>query len=1120
MAHPYIGSSTSDLQALFAVNQDNLDVLEDILYELGLRKTQEARKLMIQIAQRIVDLRDDDEEDVFKDAFHTDEDSACDLSEENKDPHIDKGKQPIGGAWRPGSFGAASQELELAPDDIQRPNNLSRIRPPGTSGLPSAYQKPLNQDFSLSLPEGAELVDRYIAALGALITEIKGTGSGQKRYEIENGRQIEPGASETIYSFPFTDEADLFEEAQIEVALPSQKVEGSIISIGAGHLILALKENVGPEIEKALLQIHATVLLEALKEKIEQIKQGHLTINRALSDAVIGQTGLPPDPEPIPEVGAPDLNPAQQKALQRALTTAITYIWGPPGCGKTKTLGEIARAVFESGKRVLICSNTNKAVDQVLFTICEALTECHPAIEEGRVVRLGRIADDKLETKYTSYVTIDGIVTRSSAGLEARKCELAEEIACIDARTADAQRTIELFMALDDSGAEVVRMKKIVNDAATEDRRLQTVHEELQAKVMRLEAELQKRKKTFFGFLMRSEAAIQQDLNSARVDLEAHPGKIAESFQHYQQMRTSFESAQEAFDRCRTSVERKDRATAIQIVGNADHARAPLVAELCEIAAKIVVLRDKILRDAKILGATCTKSYMSAKDIGQVDLVIIDEASMATLPMIWFSAGLSRERVVVCGDFRQIAPIVPTKKQAIFDVLGNDVFTEIGMADTPETDTRLVMLDTQYRMRAPICNLISGPMYNNTLKTWVGRDDGSVAPLPGSFDEPLTIIDTSDLWPFESQTASGSRFNLMHGLLIRNLAWYFAQEGYVEGVKDLGICTPYTAQAKLIHKLLAGESLDRHIQVGTVHRFQGDERRTVVFEVPESHGGARNIGLFIQGLPPSHSGARLMNVAVSRAQDHLIVMANLTYLDRRLPSASLLRSILYDMQEHGRVIMGRELLELRPIESDLKGLVGKVDLDIDATTFGLFDERSFDAALKADISTAQESVVIFSGFITPRRVGEIGDLLRAKVADGVKVRCVTRPPQLNGTMDPTLGKAALDILEGIGCVVDCRANIHQKVVLIDKKVVWHGSLNALSHAHRTEESMTRVVNEGVAQTIAAAISKRRTSAEKAASTVAEPENPRCPKCEARTFCAIDGEGTHREFFYCEADCGW
>ena len=185
-------------------------------------------------------------------------------------------------------------------------------------------------------------------------------------------------------------------------------------------------------------------------------------------------------------------------------------------------------------------------------------------------------------------------------------------------------------------------------------------------------------------------------------------------------------------------------------------------------------------------------------------------------------------------------------------------------------------------------------------------------------------------------------------------------------------------------------------------------------------------------------------------------------------------------------------------------------------------KQSFDAAIKADFLAAKDSIVVFSGFVTPRRVAEYGDLFRVKIAEGVKIRCVTRPPHLNGSISPTDGKQALDALEGIGCIVDCRARIHQKVILIDNKTVWHGSLNALSHAHVTEESMTRVVNEGVAQAVAAAMAKRRYSREKATSLVAQAENPRCEQCAARTVYA---EGRHGPYFYCEnrsADggCDW
>ena len=216
-------------------------------------------------------------------------------------------------------------------------------------------------------------------------------------------------------------------------------------------------------------------------------------------------------------------------------------------------------------------------------------------------------------------------------------------------------------------------------------------------------------------------------------------------------------------------------------------------------------------------------------------------------------------------------------------------------------------------------------------------------------------------------------------------------------------------------------------------------------------------------------------------------------------------------------LLGSELIKLRPIESDLRGLFDRVPLDIDAKTMGIFNQSTFDPAIEADLANAKGTIVIFSGFVTPSRVAKLGDLLRMKIAEGVKVRCVTRPPKLNGTMDPTRSKNALDALEQINCVVDCRARIHEKVVLIDNEIVWHGSLNVLSHTHRTDESMTRVANAGLAKALAANMSKRRVSSEIALQTIGDAENPRCGTCGARS---VYNEGKFGPFFYCEEECGW
>ena len=109
------------------------------------------------------------------------------------------------------------------------------------------------------------------------------------------------------------------------------------------------------------------------------------------------------------------------------------------------------------------------------------------------------------------------------------------------------------------------------------------------------------------------------------------------------------------------------------------------------------------------------------------------------------------------------------------------------------------------------------------------------------------------------------------------------------------------------------------------------------------------------------------------------------------------------------------------------------------------------------------------------------------------------------------------MLSNIGAVVDFRANIHQKVCLIDNRIVWWGSLNALSHGGHADEMMTRAVNEGFAKTVAAHMSKRPVSAQKAQATVAERENPLCKVCDAHS---VFKEGRYGPYFECEALCGW
>ena len=101
------------------------------------------------------------------------------------------------------------------PDDRQKPELLTLVRPPGTRGLPDAWQRPLKRDVALQLAANAGLPERFVAALHELTSEMKRSGSGQKRYELERGERTDVAGNEFIYVFPFADDADLFEEARV-----------------------------------------------------------------------------------------------------------------------------------------------------------------------------------------------------------------------------------------------------------------------------------------------------------------------------------------------------------------------------------------------------------------------------------------------------------------------------------------------------------------------------------------------------------------------------------------------------------------------------------------------------------------------------------------------------------------------------------------------------------------------------------------------------------------------------------------------------------------------------------------------------------------------------------------
>ena len=88
---------------------------------------------------------------------------------------------------------------------------------------------------------------------------------------------------------------------------------------------------------------------------------------------------------------------SQFDAFKAALDKDITFIWGPPGTGKSYTLATIIMALHGMSKeRTAVCCLSNVAVDQLVNKVIDIVNEEEPQMARGEFYRAGRTQDERL----------------------------------------------------------------------------------------------------------------------------------------------------------------------------------------------------------------------------------------------------------------------------------------------------------------------------------------------------------------------------------------------------------------------------------------------------------------------------------------------------------------------------------------------------------------------------------------------------------------------------------------------------------------------------------------------------------------------------------------------------
>ena len=122
----------------------------------------------------------------------------------------------------------------------------------------------------------------------------------------------------------------------------------------------------------------------------------------------------------------------------------------------------------------------------------------------------------------------------------------------------------------------------------------------------------------------------------------------------------------------------------------------------------------------------------------------------------------------------------------------------------------------------------------------------------------------------------------------------------------------------------------------------------------------------------------------------------------------------------------------------------------------LYDENTFYKAFVNDLDNCRKEVIIECPFITSARISLLQPYFEKLLSVGVKIYIITRDPREHNEVMEDQSEAEISHFEEIGVhVLLCPGNHHRKLAIIDRKILWEGSLNILSQT-RSHEIMRRI----------------------------------------------------------------
>ncbi len=636
-------------------------------------------------------------------------------------------------------------------------------------------------------------------------------------------------------------------------------------------------------------------------------------------------------------------NRSQMEAIQRGIETKdIQLVLGPPGTGKTTVIVSWIKYFIRHGKRVLVSSQNNAAVDNVLERVGES--------KDARIIRLGNIA--RIQDNCKQYSTDEQIDKTAEIYINKLKGsqenvlhdikELEQSISLIDKAMPMIIEFQEAVLARDkfvemakniaqntmDCYQQYIASKynyeNLLNDKAHKEIALFAIKQKsFWRKLIFLPVSLYVKKRLgqinesieyAFSLFETSKGRYEDNVRQLKefisdgdyIALKERYGKYEGQIRQaiyipmlkgpitvgefdVANLLSNAHIAKEMVDDYKKSLE-----------GALDKVRSVKKTlddwEISINSKRTEIVTNLLIENSNVVGATCIgiNSRRQFQNL-DFDVSIIDESGQIQVHNV--IVPMSRApKTLMLGDHLQIPPmandeVVKLCKQDGIktDLLEMSFFEFLfkKLANKNPDTPNLTRLDEQFRMPGNISDVISDWFYGG--KYHARYDMSKWEPIIKGTAKPLIVISTSktsdrfEQNKYNSPDKTEGYGNELEANIVGNIV-----EKVFSGIepdsKQIGVISAYGRQVRLIRKKIAAKKLklssdEIYSIAASLDSFQGQERPLIIYSSTRSTDPS---GRFYKTPDKARVGfmkeLRRLNVAFTRCKKQLVIIGDFDYL--------------------------------------------------------------------------------------------------------------------------------------------------------------------------------------------------------------------------------------------------